>query len=154
MLTSGPSSPNLRSTLASIYLQIGDLGSASHHLEILEREEGADQDIKTSNLILQAAFLGNWGKAIQLLQARQEEATSQDKHVQRAIVSVIEGNSPCFTDYKQDANNLSVALLNQGRLSEGIAVLEGAFRNMPSITVVAEPLIFNLGEKVHFRVNS
>jgi len=87
MLTSGSSSPNLRSTLASIYLQIGDLGSASRHLEVLEREEGAEQDIKTSNLILHAAFLGNWEKAIQLLQARQEEAASQDKHVQRAIVS-------------------------------------------------------------------
>jgi hypothetical protein len=57
-------------------------------LEDLEREEGAGQDIKTSNLILQAAFLGNWERAIQLLKARQEEPASQDKHVQRAIVSV------------------------------------------------------------------
>jgi hypothetical protein len=96
MLKSGTPSPDLRSTLASIYFQIGDLGSASRHLEVLEREEGVGQDIRTSNLVLRATFLGNWEQAIQLLQARREEAASQDKHVQRAIVCISQGNRLCL----------------------------------------------------------
>jgi len=88
MVTSGTSSPDLRSTLAFIYFQIGDLGSASRHLEVLE-SEGAAEDIKTSNLILRSVCLGDWDEAIRLLQARREDAASQDKHVQRVIVGVV-----------------------------------------------------------------
>lgn len=150
MLSSGASSPDLRSTLASIYFQIGDIGSASHHLEVMEKEDGPAQDIITNILVLRSAFLGDWETVVQILQTRKKEATSQDKHVQRAVVRSACSFKSCRIDCPQDANNMSVALLNVGKLSEAISVLEEAFRNMPSIAVVAEPLIFNLGERASY----
>lgn len=139
MLASGASSPHLRSVLASIYLQIGDLGSASRHLEAMDQEEGAiENDIKANNFILKHAFLGDWEKVTDLLKTRQADLTSQENHVQKAI----------------DANNLSVALLNQGKLNEAITVLEAAFRNTPSIAVAAEPLIFNLATMYELKSNT
>ena len=109
-----------------------------------EAEDEVGDDIKTSNTVLKHAFLGDWNTVIQILKARQTDATSQEKHVQRAIVGhVVQRKS--HAHHLQDANNLSVALLNQGKLSEAIAVLETAFRNTPSIAVAAEPLVFNLG---------
>ncbi|EIW79402.1 hypothetical protein CONPUDRAFT_91647 [Coniophora puteana RWD-64-598 SS2] len=41
-------------------------------------------------------------------------------------------------------NNLAVALLAQGRITEAIQTLESALRSAPSSAVVAEPFLFNL----------
>jgi len=48
-------------------------------------------------------------------------------------------------------NNLSVALLSQGKLKEGIDVLEAALRASPSSVVVAEPFLFNLSTLYELR---
>ncbi len=48
----------------------------------------------------------------------------------------------------QAINNLSVALLSQGKLKEGIEVLEKALRDSPASVVVAEPFLFNLCESL------
>jgi len=44
----------------------------------------------------------------------------------------------------QAVNNLAVALLGQGKLKEGIQVLEAAFEASPSTLAMAEPFLFNL----------
>jgi len=48
-------------------------------------------------------------------------------------------------------NNLSVALLSQGKLKEGIEVLEKALKSSPSSVVVAEPFLFNLSTLYELR---
>ncbi|PVG01913.1 hypothetical protein CPB86DRAFT_25683 [Serendipita vermifera] len=120
--------PELRSTLAMIYLQIGDFTSASRHFDLLEKDEKVDIELRRSTGILKQAFLGEWDNAIELLRARRESLDGEENPMQRIT----------------DANNLAVAYLNVGRLGEGIAILEDAFKTAPSIAVVAEALIFNL----------
>jgi hypothetical protein len=44
----------------------------------------------------------------------------------------------------QAINNLAVALLGQGKLKEGIQVLEAAMEASPSTLAMAEPFLFNL----------
>ena len=44
----------------------------------------------------------------------------------------------------QAVNNLAVALLGQGKLKEGIDVLEAALETSPSTLAMAEPFLFNL----------
>lgn len=45
-----------------------------------------------------------------------------------------------------NTNNLAVALLNQGKLKEGIRVLEHALKTAPGRVVTVEPFLFNLCE--------
>lgn len=49
-----------------------------------------------------------------------------------------------FLGGAQAVNNLAVALLGQGKLKEGIQVLETAFESSPSTLAMAEPFLFNL----------
>lgn len=69
-----------------------------------------------------AAAEGDWAKAEELLKAQlkddEEDWTS--------------------------TNNLAVALLSQGKLKEGINVLENALKVAPGRVVTAEPFLFNL----------
>jgi len=51
-------------------------------------------------------------------------------------------------------NNLSVALLSQGKLQEGIEVLEAALHASPSSVVVAEPFLFNMSTLYELRSTS
>jgi hypothetical protein len=44
----------------------------------------------------------------------------------------------------QAVNDLAVALLCQGKLKEGIEVLEAALETSPSTLAMAEPFLFNL----------
>jgi hypothetical protein len=46
--------------------------------------------------------------------------------------------------FGQAVNNLAVALLGQGKLKEGIQVLETALESSPSTLAMAEPFLFNL----------
>ena len=56
----------------------------------------------------------------------------------------------CFGGFRSDrsltqaVNNLAVALLGQGKLKEGIEVLEAALETSPSTLAMAEPFLFNL----------
>jgi hypothetical protein len=43
-----------------------------------------------------------------------------------------------------------VSLLGQGKLKEGIEVLEAALEASPSTLAMAEPFLFNLCEYLHF----
>ncbi|KAG8842671.1 hypothetical protein FRB91_004000, partial [Serendipita sp. 411] len=128
LVASQSSPPQLRTLLALIYLQIGDFGAASVHIENIHARDNFSPDLVTSTDIFKAVFLGEWDTAIDLIQQRRNDPGSEDKYIQKVI----------------DANNLAVAYLSQGRLSEGISVLEEAFQGAPSTAVVAEPLLFNL----------
>jgi len=48
-------------------------------------------------------------------------------------------------------NNLAVALLGQGKLKEGIEVLEAALETSPSTLAMAEPFLFNLSTLYELR---
>ncbi|KAH9023026.1 hypothetical protein EDB83DRAFT_2527343 [Lactarius deliciosus] len=50
-------------------------------------------------------------------------------------------------DSNYAAVNNTVALLGQGRLKEGIEVLEAALETSPSTLAMAEPFLFNLSDK-------
>jgi hypothetical protein len=86
MVVSSSSSPELRSVLASIYLQCGNLGAASIHLDLLQSNEMVEPDLKTSNAILKAVFMGDWEGAVRLLRARIGAESSREKHMQRVMV--------------------------------------------------------------------
>ncbi|KAG8802758.1 hypothetical protein FRC17_006346 [Serendipita sp. 399] len=102
LAASRSSPPQLRTLLALIYLQIGDLGAASTQIEDLYAREDIDPDILVSTSILKAVFLGEWDTAISLIHQRRNDPNNEDKYIQKVI----------------DANNLAVVFLSQGRLSE------------------------------------
>ncbi len=57
-----------------------------------------------------------------------------------------------FLFFRQAVNNLAVALLGQGKLKEGIEVLETAFESSPSTLAMAEPFLFNLCTCFFFKI--
>jgi len=85
--------------------------------------------MKDMNAALLASAEGEWTEAGDLL----TDLVAQDSENYVAV------------------NNLSVALLSQGKLKEGIAVLESALRSSPSSVVVAEPFLFNLSTLYELR---
>lgn len=115
-------SPAIRSAVGRIYLQSGYLTQAAAHFAAVEGDAGAPQTLKDMNAALLACAEGNWTRADELL---------------RALVQAEPDNFVAI-------NNLSVALLSQGKLKEGIKVLEAALHSSPSAVVVAEPYLFNL----------
>jgi tetratricopeptide (TPR) repeat protein len=115
-------SPAIRSAVGRIYLQSGYLTQAAAHFAAVDGDAGAPQTLKDMNAALLACAEGNWTRADELL---------------RALVQAEPDNFVAI-------NNLSVALLSQGKLKEGIEVLEAALHSSPSAVVVAEPYLFNL----------
>ncbi|KAG6821423.1 hypothetical protein H0H93_010147 [Arthromyces matolae] len=112
----------LRSSIARIYLQSGEISTAAKHFEIVSADPSAGQELNDMNCALLACAEGNWAHAHDLLQ----KLISQDANNFVAV------------------NNLSVALLGQGKVREGIEALETALKTSPSSVVVAEPFLFNL----------
>ncbi|KAG1770680.1 hypothetical protein EDD22DRAFT_1047640 [Suillus occidentalis] len=112
----------IRSAVGRIYLQSGYLTQAAAHFAAVEGDASVPQTIKNMNAALLACAEGNWARADELL---------------RALVQAEPDNFVAI-------NNLSVALLSQGKLKEGIEVLEAALHSSPSTVVVAEPYLFNL----------
>lgn len=112
----------IRSAVGRIYLQSGYLTQAAAHFAAVDGDAGAPQTLKDMNAALLACAEGNWTRADELL---------------RALVQAEPDNFVAI-------NNLSVALLSQGKLKEGIEVLEAALHSSPSAVVVAEPYLFNL----------
>ncbi|TFK29705.1 hypothetical protein FA15DRAFT_609812 [Coprinopsis marcescibilis] len=116
------SGPALRSAVARIYLQVGNLDMAGKHFEIVAEDPTVDERQKRMNAALLASAQGDWASATSVL----KEMIEKDNEDYAAV------------------NNLSVALLSQGNLKEGIEVMETALKSSPSSVVVAEPFLFNL----------
>ncbi|KAG6831100.1 hypothetical protein H0H92_012777 [Tricholoma furcatifolium] len=112
----------LRSSIGRLYLQSGEIQTAIKHFNIVAADPSAGQDIKDMNAGLLACAEGNWALASSLF----ESSITRDANNFVAV------------------NNMSVALLAQGRLRDGIAALEAALKASPSSVVVAEPFLFNL----------
>jgi trafficking protein particle complex subunit 12 len=115
----------LRSAIARIYLQSGNVPAAAKHFEAVEQDPVTDERQKMINSALLSSARGEWDSAVDILK------------------EMIEKDNDDFTA----VNNLSVALLGQGKLKEAIEVLESALKASPSSVVVAEPFLFNLCEK-------
>ncbi|THV02479.1 hypothetical protein K435DRAFT_817676 [Dendrothele bispora CBS 962.96] len=126
---SGGESPALRSAIARIYLQGGYLAKATTHFAAVDADPSADQTLKDMNKALLASANGEW------------------KYASETLKKLLE-NDP---DNYVAVNNLSVALLSQGKLKEGIDVLEKALKSSPSSVVVAEPFLFNLSTLYELR---
>ncbi|KAF8498609.1 hypothetical protein F5888DRAFT_1690439 [Russula emetica] len=116
----------LRSALGRVYLQAGQLDQAEAHFAAMMRRRRRG---KTLNAAFLASARGDWDMAGKLL---------------RGLVEQDEANYAAV-------NNLAVALLGQGKLKEGIEVLETALESSPSTLAMAEPFLFNLSTLYELR---
>ncbi|KAK7025241.1 trafficking protein particle complex subunit 12 [Favolaschia claudopus] len=123
------SSPALRSAVARIYLQSGNLGMAARHFTKVSDDPEAESSLKAMNTALLMAAEGDWEQASEVLRA-----------------GVLTDNPDNYVA----VNNLCVALLSQGKLKEGIEVMESALKASPQ-NVVAEPFLFNLSTLYELR---
>ncbi|OCH85501.1 hypothetical protein OBBRIDRAFT_762865 [Obba rivulosa] len=125
----GATSPAVRSAVGRVYLQSGYIAMAVKHFNIVAQDPTADPALKGMNAALLSAAEGDWPHAAselhRLLQADPEH-----------FVAV---------------NNLAVAYLNQGKLQEGIRILEEAIKASPSTALAAEPLLFNISTMYELR---
>jgi len=129
----------LRSALGRVYLQAGQLNQAeAHFTAVAAAAAAADPETdteteaaagKTLNTAFLASARGDWDTAGKLL---------------RGLVEQDEANYAAV-------NNLAVALLGQGKLKEGIQVLETALESSPSTLAMAEPFLFNLSTLYELR---
>ncbi|KAI9458105.1 hypothetical protein F5148DRAFT_1321530 [Russula earlei] len=119
----------LRSALGRVYLQAGQLDRAEAHMSAVAADPGAPESTKVLNAALLASARGDWDAAASLLRA----LVAQDEVKYAAV------------------NDLAVALLGQGKLKEGIQVLEIAFEASPSTLAMAEPFLFNLSTLYELR---
>jgi len=119
-----------------VYLQAGQLDQAEAHFAAIAAD-GADADAgnapqqpaKALNAAFLASARGDWETAGTLL---------------RGLVEQDDANYAAV-------NNLAVALLGQGKLKEGIEVLEAALEASPSTLAMAEPFLFNLSTLYELR---
>jgi len=122
-------SPVLLSAIARIYLQAGDLSSAAQLFEKVAANPDAEPSLQISNSAMLAAANGDWRASAELY----SQLMSKD---QDDIIAI---------------NNYAVSLLCQGRLKEGIHVLEAALQASPSAITTTEPFIFNLSTLYELR---
>jgi len=123
------SSPALRSSVARIYLQGGNIQMATKHFSLVAADPNVTEATKQMNAALLASVKGNWTEASDNLKA------------------ILEKDSENYVA----VNNLSVALLSQGKLKDGIEVLEKGLKSSPSSLVVVEPFLFNLSTLYELR---
>ncbi|KAH9975978.1 hypothetical protein BGW80DRAFT_1484321 [Lactifluus volemus] len=127
------SSSELRSALGRVYLQAGQLDKAEYHFEVVERaavtaaaaddDDGDDDD-----------------------EGKPDVVSETTRALNVAFMASARG-----TGIKPAVNNLAVALLGQGKLKEGIEVLETALEASPSTLAMAEPFLFNLSTLYELR---
>jgi len=122
-------SPALRSAVARIYLQSGNLAMAAHHFTLVSEDADTALSIRNMNAALLTAAEGDWAQASEILH------------------TLVLAENP---DNYVAVNNLCVALLSQGKLKEGIEVMEKALKASPE-SVVAEPFLFNLSTLYELR---
>ncbi|KAJ6591504.1 hypothetical protein DFH09DRAFT_907373 [Mycena vulgaris] len=123
-------SPALRSAVARIYLQSGNLGMAARHFAVAAADASTPPAMRAMNAALLAAAEGDWPQASEILRS-----------------GVLEENPDNYVA----VNNLCVALLSQGKLKEGIDEMEKALHASPESVVVAEPFLFNLSTLYELR---
>ncbi|KAI9451686.1 hypothetical protein BJY52DRAFT_91219 [Lactarius psammicola] len=124
-----PASAELRAALGRVYLQAGQLDRAEAHFAAVAADAGAPESTKALNAAFLASARGEWEAASVILR----ELFAQDDANYAAV------------------NNLAVALLGQGKLKEGIEVLEAALETSPSTLAMAEPFLFNLSTLYELR---
>ncbi|KIJ55357.1 hypothetical protein M422DRAFT_220011 [Sphaerobolus stellatus SS14] len=125
----GNGSPALLSAIARIYLQGGHLAGASRYFAMVDVHPETDAITKEMNKALEAVALGGWDVAIQAL---------------RSVLDVQPDNALA-------ANNLAVALLSSGKVSEGIEVMEKVLQASPLAVTATEPWLFNLSTLYELR---
>ncbi|EMD38936.1 hypothetical protein CERSUDRAFT_47943 [Gelatoporia subvermispora B] len=125
----GVTSPAVRSSVGRVYLQSGCIAAAAQHFHAVAQDPTADPALKGMNAALLATAEGDWSHAASELQRLLQ---ADPEH----FVAV---------------NNLAVAYLNQGKLQEGIRLLEEAIRAAPSTVLAAEPLLFNISTMYELR---
>ncbi|KAI0272512.1 hypothetical protein BC834DRAFT_921940 [Gloeopeniophorella convolvens] len=121
--------PELRAALGRVYLQAGQLAPAEAHFAAVAADAGVPESTKALNAALVACARGEWARASAVLR----EIVAQDGSDHAAV------------------NNLAVALLAEGRLKEGIEVLEAALEASPAALAMAEPFLFNLSTLYELR---
>ncbi|KAF8634596.1 hypothetical protein AX17_004185 [Amanita inopinata Kibby_2008] len=119
----------LRSSIGRMYLQAGNLHMAARHFAAAAKDPAAEPAMKEMNSALFACADGQWERASETLRKLLERDAEN-------YVAV---------------SNMAVALLGQGKVSEGISTLEAALQTSPSSVVVAEPFLFNLSTLYELR---
>ncbi|KAA1470247.1 hypothetical protein DENSPDRAFT_774116 [Dentipellis sp. KUC8613] len=120
---------DLRAAVARVYLQAGQIGEAERHFAAVAADAGVSPAAQAMNAALVASARGEWATVGEILKKLVEEDPENFAAV----------------------NNLSVALLSQGSLKEGTAVLEAALQASPSTLAMAEPFLFNLSTLYELR---
>ncbi|KAI5123540.1 hypothetical protein M0805_006699 [Coniferiporia weirii] len=126
-----PPAPALRSALARVYLQCGNLPAAAVHFAAVDADDTAEPALKSVNAVVRVAAEGDWAAAAARARALAEGEPEN-------VVAV---------------NNYAVALLGSGKVKEGIQVLESALQASPSATATAEPYLFNLSTMYELRAS-
>lgn len=127
-----PPASELRAALGRVYLQAGQLDRAEAHFAAVAADARAPGSTKALNAAFLASARGEWDAAAAILR----ELFAQDDDTNPNYAAV---------------NNLAVALLCQGKLKEGIEVLEAALETSPSTLAMAEPFLFNLSTLYELR---
>jgi len=122
-------SPALKSAMARIYLQAGNIHAAKSLFAQVEADQTVDEQMKKMNIALLATTEGDWVGAVD------------------NFTAILEADSDNYVAL----NNLAVTLLNQGKVKEAIEVLESALEASPSTVVVADPFLFNLSTLYELR---
>ncbi|KZT09985.1 uncharacterized protein LAESUDRAFT_722128 [Laetiporus sulphureus 93-53] len=122
-------SPHVQSAVGRIYLLGGYISMASKHFAEVSRDVTADPVLKAMNDAMLACANGDWTKASNDLN---QILTADPEH----FVAV---------------NNLAVAFLSQGRIQDGIRLLEETIKISPSSALATEPLLFNLSTMYELR---
>ncbi|KZT71978.1 hypothetical protein DAEQUDRAFT_665146 [Daedalea quercina L-15889] len=125
----GITSPQLQSAVGRIYVQGGYIRMATKHFAEVWNDPTADPLLKHMNAAVLAAADGDWLKATDELK------------------KMLDADPENFVAI----NNLSVTYLSQGKIQEGIRILEEAIELSPSSTLAAEPLLFNLSTMYELR---
>ncbi|KAI6041301.1 hypothetical protein EDC04DRAFT_2565901 [Pisolithus marmoratus] len=119
----------IHSAVARIYLLSGNISKAAEHFEIVTSCADVQAGTIATNTALLCSASGDWPRA----EAALREVLEQDPHNYTAM------------------NNLAVTLLAQGRVRDGIGLLESAMRASPASVLSAEPFIFNLSTLYELR---
>ncbi|KAH7070899.1 hypothetical protein BKA62DRAFT_741091 [Auriculariales sp. MPI-PUGE-AT-0066] len=124
-----PSSPLMRSAVARIYLQSGQMDVAEKHIGIVKTDAAATESTKALNAAFLAVAKGEW------------------LEVQRALAPYLEKDP----ENAAVANNLAVALLALGKVTEATEILESSLQMNPAAITAAEPILFNIATLYELR---
>lgn len=109
------STVSIRSSIGRIYLQSGNMRMAAKHFTVVADDPAAEQTMKDMNAALLASAEGDWTQASEYL----ENILQQD--ADNFMVRILVQPRLLFLPaHPQAVNNLSVALLSQGKLKEVI----------------------------------